>query len=595
MSRGGGADSAVKALRLSEASPDDLMRAWSPSPDEVAHFEALLAEIGSAAGGADGAGGGPSAPLLLASGAGAMPQVMPAALRSSAETLYYGTDIEVFLEKRLGLASASARDCVMLFARSSLPMQTLSRADATRALRAAALSQVGFPPTARNFAHYLLCVMPREPALHGLSARAVAADLTANVPPAPLPHLSDRVLLLSAEVPGYLSIFSSLSGGGNSLSLKQAFEAVCDAYFASRVDEAHFDALFECFSDAMPGAGLPACVDPAQFAFLCNAAQFMALGLDVTDTANRMLVTRALRQIRKITLESNMSPSPRDPTSPRAPAPDSKLDEGPASILAESTSGMTEKAAAHYRRLFDECCAGRESSHVSQQQFAALFIGSLGLPIGPVRYCFHLSDLDGDNFLDLAEYAIAHHLMLEWLKGHSMPAVVPPQIVPLSKQKVAVLREIPLRRVTRVFISYRWDTPNAKGWSVLVRDALLHLGYKFVFLDIDMLSGSAGSAVASVIATCHALVPLWTKGCYDRCLGPSGASDAVRIEVETALEKKLVVVPVIDGGNDGFFSSGYNKSLPPSMMPVLGYIGSVYVHEYPEVWIRKLHRLLQGW
>jgi hypothetical protein len=582
----------VEVMRLSRVSPNDLAKKWEPSPAEEAHYAALLkgvAAVGPAPSTEEATSSGFVSPMLQTSGAGATPQ--PPQGTTAGPNVFHIADLEKYLMKSLGLTAESARGCVQLV--MGADPHPISSADAERALRAAALCQAGILPTPQNFVKYMLCVMPNEPTVEGLTEVKMPAERATK----PLPRLHDRVLLLFAEVPRYMELFDSLRGSSSTLQLEDAFKTVCNAYFASRIDEAQFDALHECFQGALAGHAIPAQVDAAQFAFLCNAAQFMALGLDASDVANRKLLKGALRRIRTKVEGSGLSSSPRSasPTSSSRAEEQAAEEEGVAAVLTESTSGTTEKAAAHYRRLFDECSYEHEGNHVSQDDFAAFFVGNLGLPIEPVRYCFHLSDLDGDNFLDLAEYAIAHHLMLEWLKGHKMPSVVPSQIVPLSKQKVANLRELPLRRVKRVFISYRWDTPNAKGWSVLVRDALLHLDYEFVFLDIDMLSGSAGETVAAKIATCDALVPLWTKGCYDRCLGPSGATDAVRIEVETALENKLIIVPVIDAGTDGFNSSGYSDKLPPSMMPVLGYDGSMYVHEYPEVWIRKLHRLLQGW
>jgi hypothetical protein len=582
-------------LTLTKITSETFVSLWVPAPEEYSHYNSLLLALQEFS-----STSSVSVSILNdGAGAGALPQGNPLTVTSS----FRSSDIERFLVEKLGLSEESARDCVNLVASctdQSATHQMLSSDNATRALRAAALCHAGIVPSAGTFTKYLFCVMPREPSVHVIH-RAMPSYLTSNSPPAPPSRTSDRALVLTAEVPRFVRKFSTLCDSRGNLTLTTAFEEVCETYFASSMDETQLNVVYLCLSEAFAGHGVPKSLNAAEFAFLCNTVQFMALGLDASDESNRLLLVRALRRILRMT-QDDLSPSPKEAKTPKEltnPNPHVSLapneDGSLATILTESTSGMSEKAAIHYRRIFDECSYDCNGSCVSQESFSNFFIGNLGLPIGPIRYCFHLSDLDGDKFLDLAEYTIAHHLILEWLKGHTMPLVVPSQIVPLSKQTIAIQRELPLRRVTRVFISYRWETPNAKGWSVLVRNALLHLGYEFVFLDIDMLSGSAGSTVASVIKTCHALVPLWTKGCYDRCIGPSGTSDAVRIEVETALENKLVVVPIIDAGIDGFFSSGYSKSLPESMKPVLGYIGSIYVHEYPEVWIRKLHRLLQGW
>ena len=150
--------------------------------------------------------------------------------------------------------------------------------------------------------------------------------------------------------------------------------------------------------------------------------------------------------------------------------------------------------------------------------------------------------------------------------------------------------------------------------------------------------------INEVIEGCHALIPIWTKDCYKRCM--TDEKDAVRREVERSLNKqkktkgKFKIVPLLDwSGWDescyqdrkaiagrivgksfdgkldprryeplpsnfvGFVMIEQSEGkpnreaaiLPDTMAPVLKCKGTSYVHEYPEVWIRKLHRLLQGW
>ena len=218
-----------------------------------------------------------------------------------------------------------------------------------------------------------------------------------------------------------------------------------------------------------------------------------------------------------------------------------------------------------------------------------------------MRFVWQQCDIDSDGYLDDAEFSVAIHQLYSWMSGLSLRPTLPSELVPKSKQAIAVVRELPLRRVTRVFISYRWE--GGSQLALLVRDALVsQLQYNHVFLDIFDLSGNVADAkvLADRIAECHAVVPIWSEGCYDRCI--SNPSDAVRREVETALSLRKIIVPVID---NKFFRSNYTQSpstdgrkaqvLPPSMAGVLAMIGSVYIHEYPEAMHRKLHRLLQGW
>ena len=94
----------------------------------------------------------------------------------------------------------------------------------------------------------------------------------------------------------------------------------------------------------------------------------------------------------------------------------------------------------------------------------------------------------------------------------------------------------------------------------------------------------------------------------------------MRIEVETALALDKHIVPFIDTTyKSSFFDSAYkcwpaagaetpsllgvphklgsngSNFMLPSTMNILGRTGVVYVHEYPDLWIRKIHRLLQQW
>jgi hypothetical protein len=266
-----------------------------------------------------------------------------------------------------------------------------------------------------------------------------------------------------------------------------------------------------------------------------------------------------------------------------------------------------------YQRLFEEVRVDSVDK-ATEEAFARLFVANLGLPIEIVRYAWRLSDLDGDGFLDDAEFCIAAHLMWGWMLGLELPRTVPPSLVVPSKQVLALLREIPLRRVQRVFISYRWDTPNAKGMAVLVRDLLRDkLRYAHVFLDIDLLSGDIASRIQKELSECDGFVPILTKGCYDRCVS-DGASDAVRQEVEMALQArakgKMVVVALLDKA--GFNASQYVTTaqakglqepnpaviLPQSMDGILTVAQEhsvTFVHEYPEAWMRSLHMALQDW
>ena len=370
---------------------------------------------------------------------------------------------------------------------------------------------------------------------------------------------------------------------------------------------------------------------------------------------------------------------------------DSQGGGGGAASASSTLFSISNAERRHFNRTFEDLYS-LDLGKVAQEDFAHHFVAQAGLPIDIVRFVFHLSDIDNDGLLDDAEYLVAHHLLFCWMQGITVPHVLYSDMVPRSKRELLLTRELPFRSVKRVFISYRWQSPNAKGMAILLQDTLTQqLKYDFVFLDVLHLTGkvvraqggggwllrrpslartSLGShctplhphalrrlqneSVKEMIASCHAVVPIWTAGawrarapcaqnepppllqrlthtpfppfptagCYDRCIDES---DAVRIEVETALALDKHIVPFIDTTyKSSFFDSCYKcwpaagadtpsllgvpqKLVPgtppppasnfmlPSTMNILGRTGVVYVHEYPDLWIRKIHRLLQQW
>jgi hypothetical protein len=149
-----------------------------------------------------------------------------------------------------------------------------------------------------------------------------------------------------------------------------------------------------------------------------------------------------------------------------------------------------------------------------------------------------------------------------------------------------------IRRVNSVFISYRWTTQVSDS-RALAKTLKAELEGRFrlrVFLDVDGLEdGSILDQLPKLVSSHDAFVPIWAPRCYDRCL--ENERDAVRVEVETALASKRIIVP--------FFTEEWFKhpapALPPSMAVILGFNGVEHKHAYGAACFDLLHERIQGW
>ena len=164
-----------------------------------------------------------------------------------------------------------------------------------------------------------------------------------------------------------------------------------------------------------------------------------------------------------------------------------------------------------------------------------------------LAYC--AADLDEDGRLDLPEAAIALRLLpiaARLVAAGEAPEevqrllVVPPAAVPSIKRALAFRREVALRRVKRIFLSYRWSR-ESEPLVHLIKDKLVALQYE-VFLDVDNLGdGNIIRTIEQELPKCQAVVPILTRDCYDRCVEDG---DAVLLELRLALAlEHLVVVP----------------------------------------------------
>lgn len=91
------------------------------------------------------------------------------------------------------------------------------------------------------------------------------------------------------------------------------------------------------------------------------------------------------------------------------------------------------------------------------------------------------------------------------------------------------------------FISYRRET--GQYLALLVYDALKSLGFK-PFLDIEALRvGKFNEQLYNIIDEASYFIIILTENALDRCVSES---DWVRLEIERAISKNKLIVPVID-------------------------------------------------
>jgi hypothetical protein len=108
--------------------------------------------------------------------------------------------------------------------------------------------------------------------------------------------------------------------------------------------------------------------------------------------------------------------------------------------------------------------------------------------------------------------------------------------------------------MSRIFISYRRE--DSAGWTGRLADRLKErFGSESIFIDIDTIDPGADftEALKKAVGSCDVLLavigPRWTtatdKGGTPRLHDPL---DWIRVEIATALNRKILVIPVLVGG-----------------------------------------------
>jgi hypothetical protein len=300
--------------------------------------------------------------------------------------------------------------------------------------------------------------------------------------------------------------------------------------------EASADAPPPCFT-GLPASAVAAAIELGRFRYRwCRAQQ-------------RQLLLQAPQQ---------PAPPPASPFATRASHARTRAD-----VARKPTAAERAQSEEIFARL-----ASREEDKIHPE----VFIENLLLHLGPVApgaggsnaadaawalplqgrwralaLAFNAADLDEDGRLDLPEAVIALRLVpiaARLVAAGEAPEeiqrllVVPPSAVPVAKRALALKREVALRRVKRIFLSYRWSR-ESEPLVHLIKEKLVALQYE-VFLDVDNLGdGNILRTIETELPKCQAVVPVLTKDCYDRCVE---FNDAVLLELRLGLGLEHVVV-----------------------------------------------------
>jgi len=253
--------------------------------------------------------------------------------------------------------------------------------------------------------------------------------------------------------------------------------------------------------------------------------------------------------------QQQQQPAAESSSMPTAPSP---FATRAAHAQARSNVARKPTAAEHARaeQLFAQL-ASREEDKILPEVFVEhLLLGPAAdamqaiPPPGRWRalaLAFGAADLDEDGRLDLPEAVIALRLVpiaAQLVAAGEAPEaiqrllVVPPAAVPVAKRALALKREVALRRVKRIFLSYRWSR-ESEPLVHLIKDKLVALQYE-VFLDVDNLGdGNIRRTIETELPKCQAVVSVLTRDCFDRCVE---FNDAVLLELRLGLGLEHVVV-----------------------------------------------------
>jgi TIR domain len=125
--------------------------------------------------------------------------------------------------------------------------------------------------------------------------------------------------------------------------------------------------------------------------------------------------------------------------------------------------------------------------------------------------------------------------------------------------------------MARIFLSYRRD--DSSGYTGRLYDRLKqHFGYDNLFLDIDTIALGLDfvEAIQNAVGACDVLLAVIGRQWLTNTdplgnLRLDNPEDFVRLEIETALERGIRVIPVLVGGA----SMPCSTELPDALQPLI--------------------------
>lgn len=142
--------------------------------------------------------------------------------------------------------------------------------------------------------------------------------------------------------------------------------------------------------------------------------------------------------------------------------------------------------------------------------------------------------------------------------------------------------------MAHIFISYRRQGTDKGRALHLAQDLRAAFGHESVFLDEQAFAlGKLGDFLAPELHVCRALIVVIGQEWMERRKDLSNATDWVRGEIEVALRRDILIVPVLVDGA----SMPLHSDLPKSLA---GFFAYKEVSIYPQHWKENLDVLIDA-
>ena len=398
------AEKPTSLASISEKNSMSLLRLWSPAPEEVDHFRALL--------------------TVLTSREQSL-KINKSMSRSYSSTSLRDVDakrVVSFVEEELLGDYESAHQIVRMFFAYEDEINdrgALTRAldrritidDVFRIFRLASCAQMSSASPLTTFGQLALTILPRTPSMLSSMLTVTSFSSPGSAFPSP-PAANDRSVLLvfnesislykkwfdEEQSKGPVTFYCTISvatrkilNGVISDELEKSLSTIMmykpyneretpSVYDSSLSQDVSVDSRIQLRQleeqNQMIVMDSKALIDLGQFVSACNGAFLASLNFDLESVG---LLTNRLLHILRVTTEEVISLS--SPLSGRVTRSASREIEGPATMNKIEVYGVTTKLRKHYDRMFEECNSNPLLVKVPQEAFCILFVVQLRLPI----------------------------------------------------------------------------------------------------------------------------------------------------------------------------------------------------------------------